>query len=166
LDRTTYCTIFQSIYYLIQEVTTSITFASVSSFFIYQTNGRSTSTDDRTRTQPTNELTNQIKSSKRQNKVFAKPPIGPCLTPQILKMTTTNESKVNLILNQPSDWTQWFFIIKDTAKNNKVWQYIDPSKKKDKLPTLELPKRPIPADVRPMAILITQLEQDQFAIYN
>jgi len=52
------------IYYLIQEVTTSITFASVLSFFgyalvlvitffTYQTNGRSISTDDRTR--PTNE---------------------------------------------------------------------------------------------------------------
>ena len=77
-----------------------------------------------------------------------------------------NESKVNLILNQPSDWILWFFVIQDTAKTNKIWRYINPSKKKDKLPTLELPKRPTPADVRPMAILITQLEQDQFAIYN
>jgi hypothetical protein len=81
-------------------------------------------------------------------------------------MTTTSESKINIILNQPSDWIQWFFIIQDTAKTNKVWQYIDPSKKKDKLPTLEPPKRPTPADVRPMATSITQLEQDQFAIYN
>ena len=81
-------------------------------------------------------------------------------------MTTTSESKVNLILNQPSDWTQWFFIIKDTAKTNEVWEYIDQLKKKDKLLTLEPPKRPIAADVRPMATLLTQLEQDQFAIYN
>jgi hypothetical protein len=81
-------------------------------------------------------------------------------------MTTTSESKVNLILSQPSDWTQWFFIVQDTAKTNKVWWYIDPSKKKDKLPTLEPPKRPTPADVRPLATLITHLEQDQFAIYN
>jgi hypothetical protein len=81
-------------------------------------------------------------------------------------MTTTSESKVNLILSQPSDWTQWFFIIQDTAKTNEVWKYIDPSKKKDKLLTLEPPKRPTAADVRPMAILLTQLEQDQFAIYN
>jgi hypothetical protein len=81
-------------------------------------------------------------------------------------MTTTSESKVNLILSQPSDWTQWFFIIQDTAKTNEVWKYIDPSKKKDKLPTLEPPKRPTAADVRPMATSLTQLEQDQFAIYN
>ena len=81
-------------------------------------------------------------------------------------MTTTSESKVNLILSQPSDWIQWFFIVQDTAKTNEVWEYIDPLKKKDKLLTLELPKRPTPADVQPMAILITQLEQDQFAIYN
>ena len=43
------------------------------------------------------EPTNQTKSSERQNKVFAKAPIGPCLTPQILKMTTTTESKINPI---------------------------------------------------------------------
>jgi len=47
----------QSIYYLIQEVTTSTTFASVLSFFTYQINGRSHLTDERT--QQTNELTNQ-----------------------------------------------------------------------------------------------------------
>ena len=80
--------------------------------------------------------------------------------------TTSNESKINLILNQPSDWTQWFFIIQDTAKTNKVWQYIDPSKKKDDLPTLEPPKRPTPADLLPAATSIAQLDQDQFAIYN
>jgi len=34
---------------------------------------------------------------------------------------------------------QWFFIIQNTAKTNNVWQYIDPSKKKDKLPKLEPP---------------------------
>ena len=76
---------------------------SALSFFIHQTNGRLTLTDERT--QLTNELTNQIKSSKRQNKVFAKTPIGPCLTCQNPKIITTSESKVNLILNQPSDWT-------------------------------------------------------------
>ena len=57
-------------------------------------------------------------------------------------MTTTSESKVSLILSQPSDWTQWIFIVQDTAKTNEVWEYIDPSKKKDELPTLEPPKRP------------------------
>ena len=75
-------------------------------------------------------------------------------------MTTTSESKVNIILSQPSDWTQWFFIIQDIAKTNEVWEYIDLLKKKDELPTLELLKRPKPADVRPLAILITHLERN------
>ena len=81
-------------------------------------------------------------------------------------MTTTSESKVNLILSQPSDWTQWFFIVQDTAKTNEVWEHINPSKKKDELPTLEPPKQPKPADVRPLATSIAHLEQNQFAIYN
>jgi hypothetical protein len=51
--------------------------------------------DESVQTRPMNEPTNQTKSSERQNKVFAKTPIGPCLTPQILKMTTTTESKIN-----------------------------------------------------------------------
>ena len=73
-----------SIYYLIQEVTTSTTFANVLSFFIYQTNGRPTLVDERI--QPTN----QIKSSERQNKGFAKPPIGPCLGLQLGVVRTSN----------------------------------------------------------------------------
>jgi hypothetical protein len=81
-------------------------------------------------------------------------------------MTTTNESKVNLILNQPSDWTQWFFIIQDTATTNEVWQYIDPSTKKDDLPKLEPPKRPTPKDVLPTATSIAQLDQIKLTAYN
>ena len=81
-------------------------------------------------------------------------------------MTTTNELKVNVILDKPSDWIPWFFIIQDIATNNKVWEYIDPSKKKNEFPKLEPPKRSIPADVQPNAILMTQLDQNQFAVYN
>ena len=81
-------------------------------------------------------------------------------------MTTTNESKVNLILNQPSDWIQWFFIIQDTAKTNKVRQYIDPSKKRDELPKLELPSRPTPRDILPTATSIAKLDPNQLTAYN
>ena len=82
--------------------------------------------------------------------------------------TNTNESlsKINLILDKPSDWIQWFFIIQDTAKTNRVWQYIDPSKKKDELPKLEPPRRPTPADVLPAATSIAQLDQTQLTAYN
>ena len=77
-----------------------------------------------------------------------------------------NESKVNVILDKPSDWLQWFFIIQDIAKTNEVWEYIDPATKKDDLPKLEPPKRPTPKDILLTAILITQLDQNQFAIYS
>jgi hypothetical protein len=110
--------------------------------------------------------TNQIKSSERQNKVFAKTPIGPCIALSNLKMTTTTESKINVILDKPSDWLQWFFIIQDIAKTNEVWEYIDPATKKDDLPKLEPPKRPTPKDILPTATSITQLDQNQFAIYS
>jgi len=81
-------------------------------------------------------------------------------------MTTSTESKINLILDKPSDWIQWFFIIQDTAKTNKVWQYVDPSKKKGELPKLEPPNRPTPRDVLPTATSIAQLDQNQFAVYS
>ena len=73
-------------------------------------------------------------------------------------MTTTTESKVNVILDKPSDWLQWFFIIQDIAKTNEVWEYIDPATKKDDLPKLEPPSRPTPVDVLPTAISIAKLD--------
>ena len=82
--------------------------------------------------------------------------------------TSTNEShsKINLILNKPSDWTQWFFIVQDTAKTNEVWKYIDPSKKKNELPKLEPPSRPTPRDVLPNATSIAKLDPNQLTAYN
>ena len=77
-----------------------------------------------------------------------------------------NESKVNLILDKPSDWIQWFFIVQNTAKTNKVWEYIDPVTKKANFPTLELPKQPILKDVLSTATLISVLNQHQLTAYN
>jgi len=77
-----------------------------------------------------------------------------------------SHSKINLILDKPSDWIQWFFIVQDTAKTNKVWQYIDLSKKKDELLKLEPPNRPTPADALPTATSIAQLNQHQLTAYN
>ena len=81
-------------------------------------------------------------------------------------MTTTNESKVNLILDKPSNWIQWFFIIQNTAKTNKVWEYVDLAIKKDNILVLELPKWPIPKDVLSTATLISKLDQHQLTAYN
>ena len=81
-------------------------------------------------------------------------------------MTTTTELKINIILNKPSNWLQWFFIIQDTAKTNEVWEYINPATKKDDLPKLEIPKQPTPKDILPAATSIAQLDQHQLTAYN
>ena len=74
-------------------------------------------------------------------------------------MITITKSKINIIFNKPSNWLQWFFIIQDTAKTNKVWEYINLAIKKDNFPKLEILKRPIPKDILLTAILIAQLNQ-------
>jgi len=81
-------------------------------------------------------------------------------------MTTTNESKINIILDKPSDWTLWFFIIQDIAKSNEVWQYVDPLKKKDELLKLEPLNRPTPANILFTATTISDLDQKQLTAYN
>ena len=81
-------------------------------------------------------------------------------------MTTTNKSKVNLILDKPSDWIQWFFIVQNTAKTNKVWEYVNPATKKDNISVLEPLKRPTPKDVLSTAISISELDQHQLTAYN
>ena len=93
-------------------------------------------------------------------------PIGPCLTYQILKMMTTAESKINLIFDKLSDWIQWYFVVQDTVKNNKVWKYIDLSKKKDKFLKLKLPNQPTSASVLSMTTSISNLNQHQLTAYN
>ena len=79
---------------------------------------------------------------------------------------TSTKSKINFILNKLSNWIQWFFIIQDIVKTNKVWQHVGSDKKKDNIPILELPNWPTPADIHPMVTLIAQLDWDQFSVYN
>ena len=50
--------------------------------------------------------------------------------------------------------------------NNKVWQYINPLKKKDKLLELKPLNRPTLASILPTAILISDLDQHQLTAYN
>ena len=64
------------------------------------------------RTYPTDERTDESKNVKIRFRQDAN--LGPCLTCQILKMITNTDGphlKFNLILEKPSDWMQWFFII-------------------------------------------------------
>ena len=52
------------------------------------------------------------------------------------------------------------------SQTNEVWQYIDPSKKKDDLLKLELPSQPTPRDILPTATSIAKLDLNQLTAYN
>ncbi|KAF2732065.1 hypothetical protein EJ04DRAFT_609078, partial [Polyplosphaeria fusca] len=52
--------------------------------------------------------------------------------------TTTSDqdlliTKATVILDKPSDWTDWLFLRKDSADRNGLWQYVDPDLSKDKV---------------------------------
>ncbi len=44
--------------------------------------------------------------------------------------------RVAIILNSPNDWDEWIEIAKTNATGNKMWDYVNPSRTKDDLPTL------------------------------
>ena len=48
-------------------------------------------------------------------------------------------------------------MIRNQAKIANIWQFMDPSVKKENLPTLSRPALPLPKDVNPAKILISNL---------
>ena len=56
-----------------------------------------------------------------------------------------------VILRDNRDWIKWLEITKTTALEDDVWQYIDPSVARDKLPQLEPPEQPLPGYIKPPA---------------
>ena len=69
----------------------------------------------------------------------------------------TTVQKIVIIFNSPNDWEVWIDIIRNWAKIANVWQFIDLSVKKENLPTLSRPALPLPKDVNPAKILISDL---------
>lgn len=55
------------------------------------------------------------------------------------------------ILTSPSDWDSWFSVIRSKAKSNNIWQFIDPTTKKEDLPKLVEPRFPLPTMIKPTA---------------
>jgi hypothetical protein len=61
-------------------------------------------------------------------------PIDPMFT-----MAASAANPLTIVLNGPSNWYDWFFLIKDTADNADVWEYIDPSREEP----MAVPERPV-----------------------
>jgi hypothetical protein len=40
--------------------------------------------------------------------------------------TSTSSNLKAIILDKPSDWRPWLFVVKGLANTDKVWKYIDP----------------------------------------
>ena len=68
-------------------------------------------------------------------------------------------TKTSVILDKPSDWDEWLFLIKEKAVTNDVWQYSNPTLREE--PTLpSKPTRPVPSDVKAGVTTIQDLTPD------
>ena len=76
-------------------------------------------------------------------------------------MATITSSTTKVILATPSDWREWYQLIKSSAGYAKVWEYINPDSKLEDLPVLEEPEFPTPATVRGGAATYAQLSKDE-----
>jgi len=60
----------------------------------------------------------------------------------------TATTKTPVILAGPDDWDEWIEIVQTTTRKADIWNLVNPSTAKEKLPKLEPPKRPTPDDVK------------------
>jgi hypothetical protein len=58
--------------------------------------------------------------------------------------TTTS---VRAILKGPDDWIPWLEMVKSTATTGQIWEYVNPSKKADEIPSLTEPTWPEPSSL-------------------
>lgn len=76
-------------------------------------------------------------------------------------MATITSSTTKVILATPSDWREWYQLIKSSAGYAKVWEYINPDTKPEDLPVLTEPEFPTPATVKGNAATYAQLSKDE-----
>ena len=67
-------------------------------------------------------------------------------------------SSSQVILSSSIDWLQWFQLIETSAVNADIWEYVDPSIKKDIIPTCTEPEEPTYRTVNPTATTFRDLE--------
>jgi hypothetical protein len=63
-------------------------------------------------------------------------------------MATITSSTTKVILAAPSDWREWFQLIKSSAGYARVWEYVNPDTKPEDLPVLTEPEYPTPGTIK------------------
>ena len=74
-------------------------------------------------------------------------------------MTTIQKTPV--VLNSPHDWEVWFNMVRSRAVMASIWKFIDPSIPKDELPMPTKAALPLPSDINPDKMLISDLTSDE-----
>jgi hypothetical protein len=69
--------------------------------------------------------------------------------------------KVSVVLNTPGDWDEWIEVVKTQAIAGDIWEYVDPSRDQEEIPTLDKPKPPRPQDVNQEKTIYAQLTPDE-----
>ena len=74
-------------------------------------------------------------------------------------------STKTVILDQPSNWDSWIFVVKSIADGGDAWKYIDPSLETEPV----IPRRPTPPtaqDVTEEALSVVALEPAELEKYK
>jgi len=71
----------------------------------------------------------------------------------------TNIAKF-VVLDQPSHWESWLFIVKTLADGGNVWEYINPDLEMEPQTPLR-PAKPAPTDVNPDKTSIVELDSEE-----
>jgi hypothetical protein len=80
-------------------------------------------------------------------------------------MSTTSSAydgspaRTAIILDKPTDWDEWLFIIKEKAQSTDVWQYANPDLVEQPTPP-QKPTRPIPSDIKEDALTPSDLDTE------
>ena len=74
--------------------------------------------------------------------------------------------RIAVVLNSQNDWDEWFQVTRTTAKALGIWDYIDPTKAKDKIPVMTEPPETLPSEVDPIATAVTDLDTTGRDLYK
>jgi hypothetical protein len=77
------------------------------------------------------------------------------------KMATITSSTTKVILAVPSDWREWFQLIKSSAGYARVWEYVNPDTKPEDLPVLREPEYPTPRTINRKATTFAELSEEE-----
>jgi hypothetical protein len=79
--------------------------------------------------------------------------------------TTSIMTKAVVILDKPSDWDEWFFLVRSKTQDGDVEKFIDLNSAIEP-PQLREPAKPMPNDIKPTATSLTDLTSDQRDLFR